>query len=182
MVALGIECWNGTKAQVESFKNATSPTVQYPLLLKGKDTQNAYGINYDWSVVIDRDGIIRYSDNGVQLSSIQNTIETLLASPIDDKLPQENDRFNLIGNFPNPFNPNTQIVFTLQKSQRIRLNIYTAQGRLIKTLFNGQLSAGNHTYLWNGTTAAGLPAASGVYYYELQGEGRKQVKSMILLR
>ena len=151
-------------------------------MLNGRDTQNAYEITYDWSMVIDRDGIIRYSDNGVQLSSIQNTIETLLASPVDDKLPQESDRFNLIGNFPNPFNPGTQIVFELQKSQNIRLNIYTAQGRLIQTLFNGPLSAGNHTYLWDGTTAAGLPAASGVYYYELQGAGQKQVKSMILLR
>ena len=155
--------------------------VEYPLLLKGGDTQQAYQINYDWSMVIDRKGIIRYSDNGVQLSAIQDTIDLLISTNLQDDTPVFNS-FILIGNYPNPFNPATKIIFKLNKIQKISLKIYNAQGRLIKTLYNNILSAGRHAILWDGTNDTNLGVASGVYYYELQADGRRQVKRMILLR
>jgi len=79
--------------------------------------------------------------------------------------------------FPNPFNPATQIRFTLSKNTWVTLKIYDVLGKEITTLVNERKPAGNHAIEWN---ASGLP--SGVYYYKIIADDFTETKEMILMK
>jgi thermitase len=85
-------------------------------------------------------------------------------------------------NFPNPFNPTTEIQFNLENSTQARLTIYNLLGREITTLINKQLPAGDHSVLWNGTDENGQKVASGIYFYKLTTEYMVETKRMLLLK
>ena len=89
----------------------------------------------------------------------------------------------LINNYPNPFNPNTIIAFTipynLTNSQTV-LNIYDIQGKLIRTLVNEDLSAGNYLSKWDSKNNEGIFVSSGVYIYNLEVD-RHQVSGKMML-
>ncbi|MCF7805915.1 MAG: T9SS type A sorting domain-containing protein [Candidatus Marinimicrobia bacterium] len=84
--------------------------------------------------------------------------------------------FNL-RNYPNPFNPKTTISFTLQKSQTVNLAVYTLQGKMVKTLAEGQKSAGSYRVTFDGSNLA-----SGIYFYRLQTRDKIVTKKMMLLK
>jgi len=90
--------------------------------------------------------------------------------------------FNLHQNIPNPFNPTTRIDFDLAKSGMVDLRVYDAAGRSVATLLQGHLDAGPHHVTWNGMTAGGAKAASGVYLYVLKTEMGQTSRRMVLLR
>lgn len=91
--------------------------------------------------------------------------------------------FELEQNFPNPFNLSTAIGVQLPHSSRIRLDIYSVLGQLVKTLADGEFSQGVHTFWWNGEDASGKIAASGVYFYRLiEGTQVLQTKKMVLTK
>jgi 5'-nucleotidase len=85
-------------------------------------------------------------------------------------------------NYPNPFNPQTTISFALPRAQDVRLSIFDLQGRLVRSLVDGQQGAGEHAVIWDGTTAAGRRAASGTYVYRLVTEDRVSSRSMVLIK
>ena len=70
-------------------------------------------------------------------------------------------------NFPNPFNPNTRIAFSLEKAGHVRLDIFDPAGRLVKTLVDEALPAARHEVSWNGRMGPERAAASGVYFYSI---------------
>jgi hypothetical protein len=89
----------------------------------------------------------------------------------------------LAQNFPNPFNPETTIRFSLGKRERVRISIYNSLGRLVKELPNTSYAPGAHVLPWDGTDSAGMRQASGPYFYSLDIDGRTVAsKKMILLR
>jgi len=83
----------------------------------------------------------------------------------------------LIGNFPNPFNPTTEISFSLPAASHVKLEVYNVMGQKVATLVDGQLEAGEHIVPWDGSDAA-----SGVYLYRLQADNFVDAKKMILLK
>jgi len=85
--------------------------------------------------------------------------------------------YNLGQNFPNPFNPSTNIRFDLPKNANVRLAVYNIQGKLQEVLVNNQLSAGSYNADWN---ASAFP--SGVYFYVLTTNEFKSVKKMVLTK
>ncbi|MEM9665555.1 MAG: DUF1501 domain-containing protein [Bacteroidota bacterium] len=85
--------------------------------------------------------------------------------------------FTLAQNYPNPFNPVTTIAFTLDEPALIRLDVFDAQGRRVRTLAEGFRLAGPHTVTFDGT---GLP--SGVYHYQLRSPAGTRTHSMTLLK
>ncbi|NOX88414.1 MAG: VWA domain-containing protein [Calditrichaeota bacterium] len=98
---------------------------------------------------------------------------------LDNRVPE---KFALYQNFPNPFNPTTTIVYDLPETREVRLEIFTASGQKIKTLFTGQLNQGRHKLVWDGTDDAGNQVASGVYLYQLKAGDFVQTRKMILMR
>lgn len=72
-------------------------------------------------------------------------------------------------NYPNPFNPETNISFSISESmQQVNLSIYNIKGQLVKSLVNEELAAGEHNIIWNGRDQSDKPAASGIYFYRLK--------------
>lgn len=82
-----------------------------------------------------------------------------------------------INNYPNPFNPTTNIVVELNKAQAIKLTIYNLMGQKIQTLVNKNFTAGKHQFEFN---AVNLP--SGIYLYKLQTNEAVLTKKMMLLK
>ncbi|MCI0613346.1 T9SS type A sorting domain-containing protein, partial [bacterium] len=85
--------------------------------------------------------------------------------------------FSLSQNFPNPFNPSTQIAFSISRSGYTTLKVYNIVGREIAVLMAQKLAAGRYKVNWN---TNGLP--SGLYFYRLQSSEFVDTKKMILLR
>ena len=89
----------------------------------------------------------------------------------------------LIGNYPNPFNPITSIEFSVtQSSTLVTLEIYNIKGRKVKQLIDGQISAGTHSIIWDGTDENNTPISSGIYFYKLRAGNFQQTRKMILLK
>lgn len=91
-------------------------------------------------------------------------------------------RFHLKQNYPNPFNPATTIVFDLPAMQQARLDVFAANGSLMKTLLDAPLGPGEHVVVWNGRDANGAPAASGLYFYKLTTDSHVEFRKMLLVK
>jgi len=90
--------------------------------------------------------------------------------------------FALRGNDPNPFNPETAIRFDVPRASRVRIQVYDARGRLVKTLVDGALSAGRHKVSWRGRAETGEAAASGIYFVSMEAETFRQTRKITLLK
>ena len=88
----------------------------------------------------------------------------------------------LKGNYPNPFNPETIIEFSLDKKTDIRIDVYNIRGQRVKTLLNSVVDKGEHSVLWNGTDDNELAVSSGVYFYRMMTDDYSQTKRMLLLK
>jgi len=86
-------------------------------------------------------------------------------------------------NFPNPFNPDTSIHFTIAEDmEKTELSVYNLKGQKVKTLINTQLSAGRHSVVWSGTNDSNQSVSSGVYLYKLRTEKYHETRKMLLMK
>jgi len=85
-------------------------------------------------------------------------------------------------NYPNPFNPMTTIRYQLRVASSVRIDVITANGRLIRTLQDGQRGPGYYTETWDGRDAGGRAVPSGVYLCRMQAGGRTEARKMHLIR
>ena len=85
-------------------------------------------------------------------------------------------------NYPNPFNPTTQIPYTLLGAGRLHLTIYNLLGQEVRTLVNSFLAEGDYTVDWDGRNSAGNPVATGVYVYRLKLNDYVESKRMVLIK
>ncbi|MCH8838237.1 MAG: T9SS type A sorting domain-containing protein, partial [Candidatus Marinimicrobia bacterium] len=85
-------------------------------------------------------------------------------------------------NYPNPFNPSTQIAYTLTEPAMVEVAIYNLTGRLMRSYHQGSQPAGSYSVYWNGRTADGLPAPSGVYFYRIQAGNEVFTDRMLLMK
>ena len=90
--------------------------------------------------------------------------------------------FELIGNYPNPFNASTSIKYTLPTSAQVEIAIYDIQGQLVRTLSKGEKSSGTHIAIWDGKDNIGKQLPSGIYFYKLSIGGESKIKRMVLMR
>jgi hypothetical protein len=85
--------------------------------------------------------------------------------------------FTLDQNFPNPFNPNTLIKYSIPKSSQVSLKIFNTLGQEMETLVNEEKQVGTYEVNWNASNLQ-----SGVYFYRLQAGSFVQTRKMILLK
>ena len=88
----------------------------------------------------------------------------------------------LEGNYPNPFNPMTQIRFSLPSDQRVELAVYDLRGQKVATLVSDALRAGRHEVTWQGQDDSGRQVSSGTYVYRLTTDGHTLASKMLLLK
>jgi hypothetical protein len=86
--------------------------------------------------------------------------------------------FRLHQNFPNPFNPNTEIVFNLDKGMNVKLTVYSIEGKIVKELLNDYRNAGEYKVSFKGENLS-----SGIYNYVLEtGTGQRESKLMVFTK
>ena len=93
-----------------------------------------------------------------------------------------NNDYKLHANYPNPFNPVTNIQFTIPVHSDVSMKVYNILGREVATLCSGPMPRGTHTVLWNGTNDHGIPVSSGTYFYRMQAGDHISVRRMLLIK
>lgn len=106
--------------------------------------------------------VVTIKPNSIGINNISTTI------------PEE---YKLFNNFPNPFNPTTNITFDIPKNSFVKLKIYDVTGKEIISLVNENLNVGRYNYQWDASSFT-----SGVYFYRLEANDFVETKRMVLLK
>ena len=88
----------------------------------------------------------------------------------------------LCRNYPNPFNPSTQIQYVLSSTADVKLSVYNSRGQYVTTLVDGNQTAGDYQIIWNGTDDKGQQVSNGIYFYKMTAGRYQQVHKMILMK
>ncbi|MBN1540706.1 T9SS type A sorting domain-containing protein, partial [candidate division KSB1 bacterium] len=94
-------------------------------------------------------------------------------------LPQDNQ---LLQNYPNPFNPETTLRYQITSAQKVDIAIYNLSGRRVRTLVQGDVSAGYHSVVWDGRDHDGQTVPSGIYHAVLHGQSFRDVIKLLLIK
>lgn len=110
------------------------------------------------------------------ISTYNYSIET----SAEDELPKTEVH---LSNYPNPFNPETNIVFNLPEDGAVQIEIFNIRGQKIRSLLNDQMESGEHSISWNGADASGKKVGSGLYLYKLKVNDKLElVKKCMLMK
>ncbi len=90
--------------------------------------------------------------------------------------------FYLSANYPNPFNPETNIAFGLPQAGYVTLCVYNIVGQRVNCIASGEYAAGDHEVVWNGRDENGHPVGSGVYFYRLDAGEFTQTRKMTFMK
>lgn len=121
-------------------------------------------LHYSYAVLRDGVEIARSSEVSVQAQPLPAAVTRLLPC------------------VPNPFNPQTEVRFELEKAGPVQVTIYDVTGRRVRALVDETLSAGLQSRIWNGRNDAGQRVASGTYTIRLVSETRESVQKALLLK
>lgn len=88
----------------------------------------------------------------------------------------------VLGNYPNPFNPETTIALNVSEPGFVELKIYNSRGQMVKTLVNEFMQAGEHRFRWNGRDEANREVSSGIYFYRMKQGTVTSNGKMILMK
>ncbi|MBL0062343.1 MAG: T9SS type A sorting domain-containing protein [bacterium] len=123
-------------------------------------------------IVVDGRAIL-FSTDGPQLADTSTSVKPEPIIPTDTYL---------YPNFPNPFNPSTEIRFDLPQTAQTELKVYNIRGQVVTTLVDEVVPAGVHQVSWNGKDSFGRAVASGVYIYTLRTPGFQDARKMLLIK
>jgi hypothetical protein len=90
--------------------------------------------------------------------------------------------FELVGNYPNPFNPSTDIKFLAPEAANVKIEIYNVAGQLVKTVLDEYVEAGIKAVTWDGTNNDGNKVNSGVYFSKMTAGSQVQTIKMMLMK
>ena len=88
----------------------------------------------------------------------------------------------IVGNYPNPFNPTTAIEYVLPKDEQVKIEIHNSLGQRVRVLVDEFQTAGYKSMTWDGKNDLGQPVASGTYVYRITAGDHVSAKKMILLK
>lgn len=117
------------------------------------------------------------SDAGLLLIDRKRSPDVVVTSQKENLVSSVPTRFKVSNNFPNPFNPETMVAFTLPEASWVNIIIYNQLGELIECISLGELAAGNHRFRWN---AKGFP--SGPYFIKVESGVNSAVIKTLLLK
>ncbi|HEX9971531.1 MAG TPA: T9SS type A sorting domain-containing protein [bacterium] len=115
------------------------------------------------------------SSGTIFMKAVLDFFEVASEVEASDSSPVQN--FTLATNYPNPFNAETRIVFSLPARGKVRLTVYNSLGQIVAQLADSFFDAGKHDVIWQTGNLA-----SGIYIYRLETLGRSMVRKMALIR
>ncbi|MCK5050979.1 MAG: CapA family protein [Candidatus Cloacimonetes bacterium] len=119
-------------------------------------------------------------------SSVQFTHTAYEENPVtihENEIPKYINAF-LNSNYPNPFNPQTTISFTIKDVEgKTNIAIYNIKGQKVKTIIDEVLPVGDHSLIWDGTNSKGRNVSTGIYFYKMEFNGKHiNTKKCLLLK
>lgn len=134
--------------------------------------------NYNFNGVLDD---FRIFDYGLLPSEIEtlNDIPSAVEPPGRGKI---DNGLKLFTNYPNPFNTGTELVFSVNRQSRIKIEIYDILGRKVRTLAEGERQPGVFSVWWNAASDAGAEISSGIYLCVLSNQYESSKLKLILLK
>ena len=129
-------------------------------------------------ILISPEVLINYGDDWYYYSEGQSPPDQTIITGINsDNTVNIPEKLVLYNNYPNPFNPATNIKYSIPKAEKVQILIYDVLGRKIKSLVNSKKKAGFHTIKFDASNLA-----SGVYFYQLKAGNILMTKKMLLMR
>jgi hypothetical protein len=147
-------------------------------MLSGLDQGQLYII----SATHDLYGTIEEVFTSNAMMSVQNFQFSSSPLTADEDIDQIPTSLALEQNFPNPFNPVTNLRYTVSEQELVYISVYNMRGNLVKNLVNTSQSPGIKTVRWDATDSQGNTVSAGVYLYKIQAGNFSQTKKMILLK
>ena len=92
------------------------------------------------------------------------------------------NKIKLIGNYPNPFNPSTKIIFNVYEKSDIIVSVYNLSGQVVWRQALSNAKTGLHSIIWNGKTSEGKSLVSGIYIYRIESKNNSILGKMSLLK
>ena len=140
--------------------------------------------NDDLYLVGSYDGDAYFEDTYFPDQGNTMTIAKLEYEFVDNSCNESQSYNNIsIANYPNPFNPETTIEYTLNKQSDVELTVYNIKGQKVKTLVSGTRDQGLQKVIWKGDDSNGHKVGSGVYFYKLRVDGRTEaIKKCVMLK
>jgi hypothetical protein len=115
----------------------------------------------------------------VSVEAVDNFSRPVKTTVVNRAIPTA---YALNANYPNPFNPTTNISFALPIDSKVSLKIYNVAGQLVRTLVNETMVAGTHTVTWDGINSNGEKVASGIYFYKLNAGDYSKTMKMVIMK
>ena len=109
-------------------------------------------------------------------------IQVTVATGLSDELILEPLVTALLGNHPNPFNPDTTIQYSLASNARVLIEVYNIRGQHVKTLVDNYQTSGRYKVTWNGQDERGRDAGSGIFFYRMKTGEFTSTRKMIMLK
>lgn len=157
---------NSLQHQGDYLLNSTEWTPQSATLQMPGSSSFFFAIVHDDSLmanILDIDDLkVEICNSNTEVNSIYQTV--------------------MQGNYPNPFNPETRLSFSLKSDDQVKLSIYNAKGQKVRTLINEKMVKGQHQVVWNGKDDQGQAVGSGVYFCKMQSGSYSTTKKMMLLK
>ena len=174
-------------------------TLPFPVTSTAIDGDRLFGVGNDGFVIVDMSvnppRVVDFGGRGGQKIAASNDIVAVtnghvihiydvheIMTDVHEQSGSLPSSYTLMQNYPNPFNPSTMIEFTLPTRAKTRLDVFNVLGQKVRTLVDGDLTAGVHHVEWNGRDGSGQMVASGVYFYRLQTADFVETKKMVLVK
>ncbi len=153
----------------EELKN-----LEFRMFFPGK-AANAHVLDY--SVFNKQSG--RFESRKISVSECKDFLQIRLGKTEEPPLPSVT---KLLGNYPNPFNPETTISFDLAEQCPVTIEVFNIKGQKVRTLVRDSYAPGHHSVVWNGTDAKGGTVSSGVYFYRMITPSNTLIHKMLLMK
>jgi DNA-binding transcriptional regulator YhcF (GntR family) len=138
-----------------------------------------------------RETIREMRRQGATCEEIQEKVDQMLEgigiqSPGDSQNPSSENASATANiqaqSYPNPFNPETEIAYTLSSPEIVQMQIYNIGGQVVRTFEMGYQTAGSYSVRWDGCNENGEPAASGIYFFRIDAGQDNVTNRMVLLK
>ena len=150
-----------------------SPDIQIEIMQDGRPSWTTSKLDTAKEVANVAEDAVQENPNE---KNVANPKSKFMDSVALDRLEIENGKLN-ITNYPNPFNPVTNIIFELPKDSNVLLEIFNIKGQKVISLVNETYEAGSHTVIWNTSDQS-----SGVYLMRFDSNDGLEMKKLILLK
>nr|MBN2277866.1 S8 family serine peptidase [candidate division Zixibacteria bacterium] len=196
-----IYAWNTSGDLLPGFPFVTVPLVPYDYTSSFRFTPSLGDLDRDGYIDLimpaSDSTVIRVGFEGMSFDSclvpaplwrynrkLNNIRENMDCPPtgFDDFEEPIPDDFKLSQNFPNPFNPFTNIDFTVPTADRVKVVVYNILGREVKILTDRIYPQGEYRLMWDGRDDSGKEVSSGFYFYSLTSGDKTEARKMLLLK